>query len=286
MRLGTGYRSSWVLANGVRTHYWESGDEGPPVVLIHGGGAGISGEIGYHHMLEGLAPWFRLYAPDQISYGYTDRRPHAWPVLGQQSLVDHVADFIDALCLDEVILAGNSQGAYVAAKYAIEHPERVRKLFLIASGTIYQAMGGQGQRAEREAHEYDGTEEAMRRHLKFTTYDMSRVTDELVKARHDIAGLPGSEEAKRAFDEGNARRRSDPNLQLRFSMRDTLPHLQTPAMFVWGNEDRFAPVEWGHELKGMLPSIPFHFIDRSGHQCQNDRPDLVNELAGDFFRSG
>ncbi len=286
MPLGTGYRSRWVLANGVRTHYWESGDDGPPVVLIHGGGAGISGEIGYRYMLDGLSSEFRLFAPDQISYGYTDRRPHAWPVRAQQSLVDHVADFVDALCLDEVMLAGNSQGAYVAVKYAIDHPERVRKLFLIASGTIYQAMGGQGQRSQREAHQYDGTEASMRRHLEFIIHDKAQVTDALVKARHDVASLPGADEAKLAFDQAIARRREDPGLQMQFSLRETLPGLRTPSMFVWGNQDQFAPVEWGHELDDMLSNIPFTYIDDSGHQCQTDRPDLVNELAADFFRSG
>ena len=32
-------------------------------------------------------------------------------------------------------------GAYVAAKYAVDHPERVKKLLLVGSGNIATAMG-------------------------------------------------------------------------------------------------------------------------------------------------
>ena len=283
-----GYRSSWINVNGVRTHYWESGDDGPPVVLIHGGGAGISGEIGYGMMLEALAPHFRAYAPDQLSYGYTDRGPNSWPTRGLQSLVDHVSGFIDSLCLDTVHLVGNSQGAYVAAKYALDHPERVKKLFMIASGNVYQAMGGQGHRTagpEREHAAYDGTLESMRRHLEFISYDKARLTDDVVKARHDVASLPGAKEVRKVFEAAMARRREDPDLTLQWSMVDTLPELKIPAMFAWGIDDNFAPVEWGYELEKLLPNIPFYFVERSGHQVQNDRPDAVNPMVIDFFSS-
>lgn len=98
------------------------------VLIIHGqerkarshfitrGRSSACGAAGWRFMLPALAEaGYRAYAPDQLSMGFTDTRPHAWPVNGHQSLVDHVHDFIEALCLDEVYLVGNSQGAYVAA---------------------------------------------------------------------------------------------------------------------------------------------------------------------------
>lgn len=280
-------RSRWVLANGVRTHYTEAGDEGPAVVLCHGGGPGSSGHAGFRFVIPALAEYFRVYAVDQLSYGMTDARPHAWPVQGHQSLVDHVADFIDALCLDEVLLAGNSQGAYVAAKYALDHPEKVEKLFLIGSATIAGAMGipmpeSPGLKA---LSTFDGTAKAMRSFLDTIIVDKSTITDELVNARVESANRPGVPEATKAFEEGRRKMATDPNWRQRFDLRGRLPQTTIPARFIWGRLDTFAPMSLGQQLETMLPNIPFTYIDGAGHQVQTDQPEVVNRMIIDHFRS-
>lgn len=283
----TNIRSSYVLAKGVRTHYSEAGDSGPAVVLCHGAGPGSSGKAGFRFMLPALAAaGFRAYAVDQLSFGLTDTRPHAWPVNGHQSLVDHVADFIEALCLDEVMMVGNSQGAYVATKYTLDHPEKVRKLFLIGSGTISHAMGTPMPPTEglKLMGTFDGTEAFMRRFLETIIIDKSTITDELVKERTAHANRPGAAEARKAFDEGRDRTMKDPSLFQRFDMRGRLPQLKIPAHFIWGVEDVFASVTLGHNLQKLLPNISFDFIEGAGHQAHTDRPDHINKMVIDFLK--
>lgn len=288
MAIGKGYQLSWVKVNGVRTRYAWSGTQGPTVVMCHGGGPGSSGEAGWHQMLPALAEaGFRAYAPDQLSMGWTDVRPHAWPVLGHQSLVDHVAAFIETLCLEPVCLVGNSQGAYVAAKIALDHPERVDKIFLIGSGTISGSFGiqrpdeGKNQ-AVQALREYDFTQSGMRRFLEAIVN--GPVSDTLVETRHQAASRPGVREAMAAFTAYRQRMNQETKLWQRFSVREKLPLLSIPARFIWGLADRFAPVEMGYQLAEFLPNIPFEFVPEAGHQCQNDRPDLVNAMVIDFFR--
>lgn len=280
-------RSSWVLANGVRTHYSEAGDAGPAVVLCHGGGPGSSGKAGWRFMLPALAEaGFRAYAIDQLSFGLTDARPHAWPVNGHQSLVDHVADFVDALCLDEVMLAGNSQGAYVAVKYALDHPEKARKVFMIGSGTISAAMGLPMPETEgvRVMNAFDGTPRAMRAFLELVTVDKNTVTDELVAERVAAANRPGVAQAVKAFNEGRARMAKDPNWRQRFDLSSRLPQMTIPAKFIWGQLDTFVPVELGHKLEKLLPNIPFTYVEGAGHQSQTDKPEMVNRMVIDFLK--
>ncbi len=282
----TTMRSSWVLANGVRTHYTAAGDEGPAVVLCHGGGPGSSGYAGFRLMIPALAEHFRVYAVDQISYGQTDTRPHAWPVNAHQSLVDHVADFIDALCLDTVMISGNSQGAYVAAKYAIDHPERVDRMFLIGSGTICNAMGiplppSEGQKALAA---YDGTAKAMRHFLETIIIDKSTITDDLVNARVKDANRPGVDASRKAFDAGRDRANKNPNLKQRFALKGKIDALTLPTRFIWGRLDTFAPMTMGQQLEKLLPNIPFSYIEGAGHQCQTDQPDVVNRMIIEHFK--
>lgn len=287
--LASGYHRGWVLANGVRTHYWWAGTDGPAVVLLHGGGPGSSGEAGWRFLLPALAEaGFRAYAPDQLGFGWTDARPHAWPVLGHQSLVDHVHDFVEALCLDEIRIMGNSQGAYVAAKYTLDHPERVRRLFLIASGTIASALDVEWPGRDTNAgllaiRDYDYTPEGIRRFLDTVVNNKSSITDELCRNRAELSNRPGIREATQVFQDYQARMRREPQLAARFSMADSLPKLSIPTKFIWGKQDAFAPVQMGYELVERLPNVEFEFID-GNHQMQTDEPEQVNRLVIDWFQ--
>src|SRR6185436_7916878 len=100
-----------------KTHYSETGDNGPVLVALHGGGAGSSGLAGMGAAMQRMAGEFRVIAPDSIGgFGLTD--PYAKTPYGLISRVQHLADFCDALCLDKFSILGNSQGAWCAAHYA------------------------------------------------------------------------------------------------------------------------------------------------------------------------
>ncbi len=272
-------RSRFVLAGRIRTHYTEAGGNGPAVVLCHGGGPGSSGEAGFARIMPLLADKFQVYAPDGVG-GFGETDPY-WPVNeGTQSRTDQLEAFIDALCLDQICLAGNSQGAWVAAKYALEHPDRVRKLFLISSLTIAGAMGvptpvTEGMKALRS---YDGTKQSMRQVMEALVYDKSVVTDQLIEIRNEAANRPGAPAARDAFEQGQARLAKDPNLRLKFEVIHTLPRLAIPTVFAWGEQDTFAPPEIGRELQKLLPNVPFHFIPKAGHQVQTDQPQALADL--------
>ncbi len=177
----------------------------------------------------------------------------------------------------------------MAAKYTIDHPERVRKCFLIGSATIAMSMGlerpdGGNNAAFQALLHYDYTEEAMRKFLTAIINDPTKVTDELVRARHVAANRPGIRESMQAFQDYQSRMRREPQLWDRFSLKDSLPQLKVPTEFIWGIDDSFAPVEMGHELEKLLPNIPFSYIREAGHQCQTDQPELVNRMVIEFFR--
>lgn len=279
-------RSRYVMAGRVRTHYSEAGHNGPPVVLCHGGGAGSSGEAGFGRIMPALGEKLQVYALDGVG-GYGDTDPYFPTPEGMQNRVDQLEDFIDALCLEGICLGGNSQGAWVAAKYAIEHPDRVRKLLLVASATIARAVGIQPPETEgmRALRSYDGTRESMRRVLEALIWDKGLITDQLVDLRNAAANRPGAPEARRRFEEGSARLTQDPNLRLKFEMKHTLPRLTIPTTFLWGENDNFAPADLGRQLEKVLPSVPFKYIPRAGHQAQNDQPAVFSQLVIDFLES-
>ena len=69
----------------------------------------------------------------------------------------------------------------------------------------------------------------------------------------------------------------------KFMLKGKLENLDIPSMMVWGEDDLFAPVELGYELEKLLPNIQFKYASNAGHQVQTDQPELVAQMATDFF---
>ncbi|HEX2933544.1 MAG TPA: alpha/beta hydrolase [Candidatus Binatia bacterium] len=277
-------RSRNVMTGRFRTHYTECGGNGPALVLCHGGGPGSSGEAGFGQLMPTLGSKFQVYALDSVG-GFGETDPYYPASEGVQSRVDQLEAFMDALCIEKAVVGGNSQGAWVAAKYALEHPDRVERLVLIASNTISGAMGLESPVTEgmKAIRAYNGSEESMRAFLQTIVWNKNLITDELVKLRNDCANRPGAEAARKIFQEGQQKLTKDANLRLKFDMRYTLPKLTIPAICIWGEDDGFAPVALGRQLETMLPNIKFHYVAKAGHQVQNDQPQQVGKLMMDFL---
>jgi pimeloyl-ACP methyl ester carboxylesterase len=281
-------RSRFVMANGVRTHYSESGGDGPVVVALHGGGAGSSGIAGMGPLLERLGSDYRVIAPDSIGgFGKTDA--YAPAPLGLMSRVYHTADVIDALCLPKLSLIGNSQGAWVAAQYAILNPERVEKIVLVSSLTIANSLGIKQRPTEalKALNDYDGTRDGMKRILQALIIDPKRITDKLIEERQATATRPGALDAFRAFGRNSAKLRENPVYALQNDMTKSLPTLTKtiPTIFIWGDSDTFALPETGREIAKHVPDAKFHWVAGAGHQVQTDNPDEAAKIIRGFFGS-
>ncbi len=110
----------------------------------------------------------------------------------------------------------------------------------------------------------------MRRMLEVLVWNKSIITDELVELRNKAANRPGAPEARQLFQEGMQKLTQDPNRRLKYEMDHMLPRLTIPAMFLWGEQDNFAPVELGRQLEKLLPNFKFQYVPNAGHQVQND----------------
>jgi pimeloyl-ACP methyl ester carboxylesterase len=274
-------RSRFVMVNGVKTHYTESGGDGPVIVAMHGGGHGSSGEAGLGRLLDLLGDRYRLIGLDSIGgFGETDTVPLRY---GLQSRVDHAAAFIDALCLDRFTIMGNSQGAWCAARYAMTHPDRVDNVVLLSSITIGAAMGLRAPRGEghKLLSSYDGTRPSMVRLMQGLAARPEVITDALVDLRQTAATRPGAMTAFAASEKSIAAVRTDPLLSADFDMRISLPALAKtmPTIFIWGESDIFAAPSHGRELEALLPDIKFHWVKDAGHQVQTDQPEIVAAIV-------
>src|SRR6476620_9356625 len=117
--------------------YHETGD-GPPLLLLHGSGPGVTGWRNYRGNLGVFAEHFRCLVLEFPGFGVSDD-------FGGHPMVtalDSVVTFVYTLGLDSDDIVGNSRGGGVAISYAINHPEKVRRLVTI--GGIGKAIFSPG----------------------------------------------------------------------------------------------------------------------------------------------
>ena len=119
-----------TLATGVRVRVAESGPaDGRPLVLLHGWGASI---YMFRHAMELLpSRGVRTIAVDLRGYGLSDK-PNGKDTYTIDAYCADLDAVLDALGLHRVALLGQSMGGGLALRYALNKPERVSGLILIA----------------------------------------------------------------------------------------------------------------------------------------------------------
>ncbi len=113
--------------DGERLHVLDRG-HGPPVVLVHG----LGGQIGHfaHSLVERLEGDFRVVAFDRPGSGYSAPAPGG--IAGQAAILTRA---IQVLNLGKPLIVGHSLGGAVALALALDHPDCVGGLALIAPAT-------------------------------------------------------------------------------------------------------------------------------------------------------
>jgi pimeloyl-ACP methyl ester carboxylesterase len=118
---------TFIDVNGASIHYVDRG-EGPTLLLIHG----LFGHARHftHSLVDRLADDFRVVVMDRPGSGYSKRRRGA--SAGPLADAAVVAGFVHALGLGRPVLVGHSLGGAVSLATALEHPDVVGGLALIA----------------------------------------------------------------------------------------------------------------------------------------------------------
>ena len=69
----------------------------------------------------------------------------------------------------------------------------------------------------------------------------------------------------------------------------TLPHLlgglATPALVVWGRDDRIVPLECGQRYAKALARARLEMIEGAGHFVEMEKPDELAQLVVDFVNA-
>jgi pimeloyl-ACP methyl ester carboxylesterase len=266
--------SHFVNWRGADIHYVDEG-QGIPVLMIHGFGGSF---INFQQLAGLMKSNYRVIRIDLPGFGLSDFPGNNGS--NEDFLSDYrnfMTFFLDTLKLDSVYLIGNSMGGGVAWLTAADHPDKVKKLVLLASAG----------------------------------YDLKEVTNKLFLSKTGFIdkilekGVPQFFSAARAqkvfFDPGKA----DTSLMRKntdvFNRQGNIPHvlamihsdqivdtaliqhIQCPTLILWGKQDQVVPVEHAARFKRDIKYSEVIIYDSCGHVPMMEWPLKVQHDVNRFF---
>ncbi|NLG19867.1 MAG: alpha/beta hydrolase [Actinomycetales bacterium] len=151
----SGVSARMVQTDRLNTCVREAGDPTAPVlVLVHGN---VSSSVFFDALMEELSDTYRVIAPDYRGYGGSERKTID-ATRGMADFSDDVVALLDTLGITEPVdLLGWSAGGNIVLQLAIDHPHRVRRLVLEASGSPYGFGGTHGLDGTPTAADFAGS---------------------------------------------------------------------------------------------------------------------------------
>ncbi|SDH70592.1 alpha/beta fold hydrolase [Pseudomonas panipatensis] len=263
-----------TLNDGLRLHYLDSG-AGEPLLFIHGSGPGASGHSNFkQNYPEFAAAGYRVIVPDLPGYGASDKPETDYTL---DFFVAAVSGLLDALDIPRCTLVGNSLGGAIALKLALDQPQRVARLVLMAPGGLmekeqyYQQMEGIQQMGAAFANGELNDAAGMRRLLSLQLHDAALISDETVDERVAVV-----REQPRCV----LTRMQVPNLAAR------LGELSCPILGFWGMDDKFCPASGAQTLMGACRHIRFVLLSECGHWVMVEHRALFNRETLAFLAEG
>src|SRR5436305_5100559 len=266
----------------VETFLYDAG-EGPPIVLIHGYGDTADG---WRRVVPGLLADHRVIALDVPPFGRSGE-PRA------PRLLDFYKGFFpelfDRLEIDGATVIGHSLGGAIALHAALERPELVTRLGLVAPA-------GLGKAPPWWWHLLTGHKLVWHRALSvpnpFTTLAVrrgmrlfldQRLFHDPLRLEDDIRHLVNMHCSTRAdFDRLLSAGRCCIESYTGRLLEDSRT-LDVPKWMVWGRCDGFVPVEHALAFGRTHPDAQVHVFDDCGHYPQIELPARFNRLLREWL---
>ena len=257
----------------LNVHYEVVGT-GPPLVLLHGGGADM---ISWEDMVPLLSNDFTVYLYDLRGFGRTERPPE--PTLTLPVWTQDLLGFLDAESLAAPALVGWSLGGSVVLNFACEYPDRCSAVIPIGApgpDKVVQDKSGFEAR-QRLADSGATTEEIIDATFDFTKAAFSQWSrDENPRAVQRIRDMLLRNSAGDYSEMVNA-------LDELADYGPKLSRLQARTLVICGVEDGRTPPELSEAIHQRVPGSELAMLPDCGHYYGYEKPAETASLIREYL---
>ena len=253
------WRTESVSVAGIALHLARAGSGAPVLVLHHDIGRPEPSPFD-----DALASRCAVLAPSHPGYDRSSRPD--WMRSVRDVAVVYQWLLAERDLARDLTLVGLGFGGWIAAEMATMAPRMLKRLVLVG------AMGIKPERGEI-------ADQAL---LSYIDYVRRGFADQRAFDR-----LFGAEPSTSRLEQWDLNREMTFRIAWKpYMYNPTLPHLlggvATPALIVWGRDDRLVPLECGERYQKTLPHARLEIVDGAGHFVDMEQPDVLARLVAGF----
>jgi pimeloyl-ACP methyl ester carboxylesterase len=258
----------YVELEDLKICYLEAGPkDAETIVFVHGWSGNLQN---WWDQYEHFQSRYRVIVFDAPGHGKSERGDHV--PYSMELYVEVLDGLLDELEVDEAIVVGNSAGGWIAADYAIEHPERVAKLVLSNStGTRYTGSVG-----------------GILNVLSARWLQIANMT-----TGEHYPGLDPKSQARQEFVSSFAGTVEEaPYLEALATLiapsyeripKERLAEIEAPTLIVWGDDDTVVPIKAMRTFEKAIEDTQSYVVHLGGHTPMMNSPDEFNCALDKFL---
>lgn len=257
--------SHFLQWRGAELHYIDEGN-GIPVIMIHGFGGSTRN---FANLADSLKDQFRVIRLDLPGFGLsdlpkTDENPNYVEVYRQ-----YLSFMLDTLHIDSAYVIGNSMGGGMSWLMAADHPDKVKKLVLLASAGYDVAQVANKLtifKFKSVGHVFDkGMPLFMSKGSLEKCYaDPSKVDAAVWQTNNHYSNREGNLQNMLTLARSN-----------QFPDSSLIKNVQCPTLIIWGKQDAVIPVADAERFHRDIKNSRVIIYDPCGHVPMMECTDKV-----------
>jgi len=251
-------RKEAELPGGLRYVYLEGG-MGEPLMLLHGFGANKDNFV---RVAKYLTPNYRVIIPDHLGFGESARPAKA--DYAPRAQAERLRALARALGMTRLHLGGNSMGGHIALTYAALYPREVASLWLLAPAGVWSAPPSE---TRKRIADTGRNPMIVNNEEEFAELVAVVTAAPLPIPRRFLDVLAQERIRNRDLEQRIFKQLADDSVEQR------VRGLATPALIVWGAQDRVLHPASAGILQMLLTRSEVVLMPDVGHVPMLEQPE-------------